>query len=337
MDYNKKYKKYKQKYLALKEQYIFVQSDRIKGKYLALKEQYIFVQSDRIKGKYLAMKKQFNFTQGNHTLDENQININNIKQTTKDISIYRPIESPNLFKVKKYIIDKLNELGLSTSLQSFKQTIQNKSYNFSNIISYNKNLSKKYILLGAHIDSPNIEGSESAIDSASSIAIILELARCILNVDKDYPLLIVFFDGEEAIDGPWSSDNTLIGSTYFANNYDLSKIEIVYILDLIGGSIEDNKIFHYLENPNSFSIIKKLNKINQKYSKNIFVNPEIKSSNKIMEDDHIPFKNKGIKYINFIPPIYPNTHHTINDTFENLNWEYIELFSRVFLEYLIIN
>ena len=56
-----------------------------------------------------------------------------------------------------------------------------------------------------------------------------------------------------------------------------------------------------------------------------------------MQDDHIPFKNKGIKYINFIPHIYPNTHHTINDTFKNLNWKYIELFSKIFFEYLIIN
>jgi Zn-dependent M28 family amino/carboxypeptidase len=234
-------------------------------------------------------------------------------------------------------MNKLSELGLNTSLQSFTQAIRNKSYNFSNIISYNNSLSKKHILLGAHIDSPNIEGSESAIDSASSIGIILELARCILQIDKDYPLLIVFFDGEEAINGPWSSDNTLIGSTYFANNYDLSKIEFVYILDLIGGSIENNKIFHYNENKDSFSIIKKMYEINQKYSKNIFVNPEIESSNKIMQDDHIPFKNKDVKYINFIPPIYPTIHHTINDTFNNLNWEYIELFSNIFFEFLIIN
>jgi hypothetical protein len=305
MDYNKKhelkYYKYKKKYLNLKDSNSFVQSNRIK---------------------------------------ENQININNIKQTTKDISIYRPIESPNLIKVKNYIMNKLSELGLNTSLQYFTQTIRNKSYNFSNIISYNKNinnLSKKHILLGAHIDSPNIEGSESAVDSASSIGTILELVRCILQIDKDYPLLIVFFDGEEAIDGQWSSDNTLIGSTYFANNYDLSKIEFVYILDLIGGSIENNKIFHYNENKDSFSIIKKLYEINQKYSKNIFVNPEIESSNRIMQDDHIPFKNKGMKYINFIPPVYPIEHHTINDTFKNLNWEYIELFSKIFFEYLIIN
>ena len=55
----------------------------------------------KYKQKYLALK--------------HQPNINNIKQTTKDISIYRPIESPNLIKVKNNIMNKLSELGLNTS------------------------------------------------------------------------------------------------------------------------------------------------------------------------------------------------------------------------------
>ena len=63
MDYYDKYLKYKQKYLALKEQDAFVQSNRVKQKYLALKEQDAFVQSDRIKLKYIALKEQDAFVQ----------------------------------------------------------------------------------------------------------------------------------------------------------------------------------------------------------------------------------------------------------------------------------
>jgi hypothetical protein len=33
--------------------------------------------------------------------------------------------------------------------------------------------------------------------------------------------MIVFFDGEEAIQGQWANDNTLIGSKYFVNNYEV--------------------------------------------------------------------------------------------------------------------
>jgi len=189
-------------------------------------------------------------------------------------------------------------------------------------------------LLSAHIDSIK-DNIESTIDSATSIAIILYLAKKLLKTKPKYPLFIVFFDGEEAVDGPWSKDNTLFGSRYFVQNlkYD---IECAYILDLIGGNFK-NKIATFSNNIKSKPIIKELYELNKKYTNIIFENPEEFISNKIIEDDHIPFKNKGIKYINFIPSIFPKTHHTINDTFENLNWEYIELFSKVFLEYLIIN
>jgi arginine utilization protein RocB len=93
-------------------------------------------------------------------------------------------------------MDKLRELKLIVEEQKFNQTIRNKSYNFSNIIAYNKNTSSKYILLGAHIDTYQLDNFEGAIDSSSSIAIILEFAKNLLILNPKYPLMIVFFDGE---------------------------------------------------------------------------------------------------------------------------------------------
>lgn len=183
--------------------------------------------------------------------------IENLKNLTKSISIPRQIESENLRLVKNIVLDKLKELNLETEEQKFNQTVRNKSYNFSNIIAYNKNAFSKYILLAAHIDSCQLDNFYGSIDSASAIAIILELTKNLLILNPNYPLMIVFFDGEEAIQGKWSDDNTLIGSKYFVRNYDTSKIEQLYLLDLIGGGYE-NKFYAYNDNPLSSGQIEKL-------------------------------------------------------------------------------
>lgn len=56
MNYQKKYLKYKNKYLSLKD--IYTQSKEIKNKYLALKERDISTQSNGIKEKYLDLKNK---------------------------------------------------------------------------------------------------------------------------------------------------------------------------------------------------------------------------------------------------------------------------------------
>jgi len=277
----------------------------------------------KYKLKYLNLKSQLG----------GSLSMNNIKDLTKQISIPRQIGSKNLQLVKEIVFSKLKELNLITEEQKFSQTVRSTSYNFSNIIAYNPKASKKFILLAAHIDSCQIDNFEGAIDSASSIAIIIELAKNLLKINPNYPLMIVFFDGEEAINGQWSNDNSLIGSKYFVNNYDISQIEQLYLLDLIGGNLE-NKFYAYKNNPISNDQIKKLADINTKYKDQLFVYPSLNIKENEVQDDHIPFKEKGIKYLHLIPSPFPKQHHKDIDTYENLNWDYIETFTKVLFEYL---
>jgi glutaminyl-peptide cyclotransferase len=266
---------------------------------------------------------------------KHKLKIKKIQKTTKQISICRPINSPNLKYVKKYVLDKLKGMNFIVEEQHFNQTIRDTNYEFSNIVAHNNTSNKNHILLGAHIDSHEI--CDGAIDSATSIAIILEIVRCLLKNDSNYPIMIVFFDGEEAIGGTWSDDNTLIGSKYFVDNTDLSNVSFFYLLDLIGGDVDDNKIYAYQNNPTSYSKIKKMYDINLKYKYKIFVDPSIQISLKNISDDDIPFKNKNINHLNFIPPIFPKQHHKITDTHKNVNWIYVETFANVFYEYLMHN
>ena len=262
----------------------------------------------------------------------NIINLNNIKRITKEVSINRQVGSSNLLKVKKFVMNELNKLGLDVEEQKFTRLIRGKNYDFSNIIAKNKLVNDNYIILGCHIDSPQLD-SEAATDAASCIGLIIEIVKHLL-INKDYPIMIVFFDGEEAIGNDWSDDNTLSGSKHFVNNFN-KNIKFLMIFDLIGGDIDKNKIYHF-NSPNNNIYMKQLSEINKAYNKQIFIDPDIKISNNIVINDYTPFVNKypNLNGLNIIPSTFPDNHHTINDNYNNLNWEYIEIFSYVIYEFL---
>ena len=133
--------------------------------------------------KYLKYKSKY--LEYKNLIGGQLINVENIKELTKKISIPRPIESENLKFVKETIISKLRELDLETYEDKFSELIRNKTYNFSNIVSLNSKATSQYILLAAHIDSLyNNNTFQGAIDSAVSISIIIEIARNLLK--KNY-------------------------------------------------------------------------------------------------------------------------------------------------------
>ncbi len=275
----------------------------------------------------------------------NSLDLDNIKRITKEVSINRPVGSTNLLNVKKFVINELNKLGLDVEEQKFTKNIKGKNYEFSNIIAKNKNVNDNYIILGCHIDGPQIKqilNIEAATDAASCIGLIIEISKNLLIKNKKYPLMIVFFDGEEAIDGEWSDDNTLSGSTYFVNNFN-KNIKFLMIFDLIGGDINKNKIYNFRTNSFNNIYMKKLseinNSLNYKYSKQIFVNPDNEISDIGVINDYTPFINKypNLAGLNLIPSKFPDNHHTVDDNYNNLNWEYIEIFSNVIYEFLFMN
>jgi len=254
-----------------------------------------------------------------------------IKDFTKEISVYRPVGSKELDIVRDKIVIEMTKIGLHVEIQSFKRKINDKEYSFSNLIGKNIKANKKFILLGVHIDSPQIEGCESTIDAATGVSVALELARQIIKRHPNYPIMLFFIDGEEAIDGKWASHNTLSGSRYFVDNYDIDSIDRVYIFDLIGADIVKNKIAAFMNNQNSFYDISRLANINKKYDTQIFINPSEYVSNKSIQDDHVPFLEKNKRALNLIPFKFPDTHHTLDDNYDNVNWKYVEIFYKVFL------
>ncbi|AYV80278.1 MAG: glutaminyl peptide cyclotransferase [Gaeavirus sp.] len=274
---------------------------------------------------------QGNYSQENINYAQQTIDMDTIKNNTQSIAVYRPAGSEALHKIKRFVISQLQTIpGIKVEEQELSRTINGKIYSFTNIIGKFPNSSG--ITLAAHIDSPFVE-SPAATDAATSICIIIEIATKLaalgLYVD------IVFFDGEEAVDGIWFDETSLSGSTYYVKNLDIIPKQVI-LLDLIGGDAQKNKIYGYNDNPSSHPVIKELTYINtQLYPQYQIFSAEI--SNVKVQDDTTPFRKRGIPATNLIPSTFPIQHHTANDTVQNINWKYVEVVSNVLFEYLKVH
>jgi hypothetical protein len=270
---------------------------------------------------------------------ESLIDLNFIKQFTKNNSLYRPVHSNNLEKVKLNVLNELNKIpNFVIKEQNFTRKIHDKVYNFSNIIGNSTifNDTKPYIILSAHIDGPSMNNCPASIDAITSISVIIEITKKLLQINNKYNIQVVFFDGEEAIDGPWEHDNTLSGSLYFVKNLKNLPSQ-VFVFDLIGGDIEKNKLYGYSNNPKSHLLMSKLAWTNNELypeNKRIFVDPNESISYIIITDDAKPFYKAEIPVIDLIPPVFPTTHHTIKDNYDNVNWNYVEIYANVIFDYL---
>jgi hypothetical protein len=78
--------------------------------------------------------------------------------------------------------------------------------------------------------------------------------------------------------------------------------------------------------------MKLLEQINEKYKDKLFVFS--KKSRQTIMNDYTPFYEKGLYGANLIPATFPASHHTLNDSYNNINWKYIDVFYKIFLEFL---
>lgn len=201
-------------------------------------------------------------------------------------------------------------------------------------------------LIGSHYDTKEIDGIQylGANDGGSSTVGLIALAK-FLNSPHNATLKcrpwFVWFDGEESVLDGWNDAQrsgllTLTDNTYgsrhtasqlvtcedhgtsklclaFDSMAKQSPIEEVVILDMIGHknlifSLEtnsDKKLFDRLRTV--LEIVKKPNLLG--------VHP------KFIEDDHIPFKKRGIPVIDLINFEEIDTWHQENDTIENINFD----------------
>ncbi|WP_407308742.1 M28 family metallopeptidase [Desulfosporosinus sp. SB140] len=151
----------------------------------------------------------------------------------------RPAGSKAELKAAQYIEYVLNQNGWKVREQPFSKVIvrnasvqqpdqQVELINSQNIIAELPGTLPDTVVIGAHYDTAtmNVPG---AVDNASGVGVLLELARVLSKEPHQKTYQLVFFGAEE---------NGLVGSKFYTSQADLSAIQWMLNVDMVGTPLE---------------------------------------------------------------------------------------------------
>jgi glutaminyl-peptide cyclotransferase len=174
-----------------------------------------------------------------------------------------------------------------------------------------------WVILGSHYDSRTYADQDpdpanrtkpvlGADDGASSVAVLVELARVIpKNINKQ--IWMVFFDNED--NGTSSGTGWVVGSSYFVSQL-VGMPDSVVILDMVG----DKDLNIYMERNSD----PQLNDEIWSTAKSLGYSQFIDSYKYGLLDDHTPFIQAGITAVDIIDFNYPYWH-TTQDTLDKIS------------------
>jgi len=215
-------------------------------------------------------------------------------------------------KVAEWLINSLREQGWQVDTQ---ETFLSGN-KVTNIIA-KRGDGTPWVILGSHYDSrtfadqdPNLANRKKPVmgadDGASSVAVLLELARVIpKNINKQ--IWLVFFDNED--NGTSSGTGWAIGSSYFVSQL-VGMPDSVVILDMVG----DKDLNIYMERNSN----PQLNDEIWSTAKSLRYSQFIASYKYGLLDDHTPFIQAGITAADIIDFNYPYWH-TTQDTLDKIS------------------
>ncbi|XP_053952621.1 glutaminyl-peptide cyclotransferase-like [Anastrepha ludens] len=253
-------------------------------------------------------------------------------------------------EVKDFIKSELKTLGFNVELDEFTQKVPILgNVTFTNIIGVLNPTAHDFLALSCHYDSKYFKddpGFVAAIDSAVPCAILLNTAKTLskffqgkFKARRDIGLMLIFFDGEEAIK-EWSETDSLYGSRHLANKLsnirsgsrrNIDRIEVLVLLDLIGAA--NTKFYSFY--PNTYGLHHTLSEIELSLSaagqlegRNLIFMKRPTSG--LVDDDHKPFLQRNVPVLHLIPREFPPQWHTPNDNAANLHWPSIRNFNKIF-------
>lgn len=220
--------------------------------------------------------------------------------------------SPGHAAVGDYIIRELETLGWDVEVQPVPyQGVQGR-----NVIGRDNQGVGPVIILGAHYDTRRTaEHSEDeqdrdqpvpgAVDGASGVAVLLELARTLDVEEVPAEIWLAFFDLEDQGGGGMPGWEWIVGSTYMAENLTVTP-EAMVLVDMVGDA--DQQLFY--EGNSDPALRQELWRIAAELGYGNFFVPEQEYT---ITDDHVPFAQLGIPAVDIIDFDYPYWH-TVEDT-----------------------
>ncbi len=238
---------------------------------------------------------------------------------------------------RDWLVGQLKPLADKLIVQSFWDRARENDLHLHNVIAvFNPKASKK-LMIAAHWDSrpvsdqaksasDRIKPVPGANDGASGVAVLLELARCLKKKAPDVCVILAFWDGEDY--GPHAKE-MFLGSRYFVQDPKGFRPDSGILLDMIGdadleiprevnSNISDRDTMDRL-----WAIATELG-----YQKHF---PD--RLGQAIEDDHIPFIEAGIPFVDLIDFDYPYWH-TPNDTADKCSAKSLKVVGDVVLSYI---
>ncbi len=227
-----------------------------------------------------------------------------------------------------YIAEQLRAAGWSTEFQPFTYI----DTAGRNVIGQANVGAGPIIILGAHYDTRRRADQDlerptdpvpGANDGASGVAVLLELARTLDLDSVPYEIWLAFFDAED--NGRLDGWDWIIGSRYMADNLTVQP-EAMILVDMVGDA--DQQL--YLEGNSDPELQAALWTTAAGLGYGQYFIPVLRFT---MIDDHIPFKDRGIRAVDIIDFDYPYWHTTA-DTADKVSAASLERVGRTLEAYL---
>lgn len=275
------------------------------------------------------------------------------KNVLNPILIPRVVGTESHARVRKHLVDTMDGLGWTVEEDSFDGDTPLGMKRFTNVIATLDPDASRHLVLACHYDSKIDRESVfvGATDSAVPCAMMMNLAKVMqAALDKfrqtrsDLTLQFIFFDGEEAFHR-WTKEDSLYGArnlaaklqdiSYPANNRDgthsLHRMDLFVLLDLLGS--EDVQISNYFKDTERWyarlvSYEQRLNDL-QLLHRRPFIFRKRSMYNAGIEDDHIPFLERGVPVLHLIPAPFPSVWHKNTDNASALHYPTIENFTKI--------
>jgi len=231
--------------------------------------------------------------------------------------------SPGHAATGDYIVEQLETYGWEVVEQEFDyQGVVGR-----NIIGRANAGSGPVIIVGAHYDTRkiadqtpgSIEPVPGAVDGASGVAVVLELAKTLNIEDVDKEIWLAFFDVEDNGNGGMPGFDWIVGSTVMAISLKISP-EAMILVDMIGDA--DQQL--YFEGNSDLNLRGEIWDLAASLGYQDSFIPEVRHT---MIDDHVPFARRGIPSVDIIDFDYAYWH-TVEDTADKASPESLERVGR---------
>ncbi|MGA9533666.1 MAG: M28 family peptidase [Anaerolineales bacterium] len=239
----------------------------------------------------------------------------------------RPPDSPALSRTRAWIESALEAAGWDSRRQSFEY----QGVELVNVIG-SGGASGPLIVLGAHYDTRPMADQDpdnpkdpvmGAIDGASGVAVLLELARVVPRLSLTCRVELAFFDGEDS--GGLNGWEWIVGSTHYAASLGEDP-DAVVIVDMVGDR--------------SLRLPRELNSDSELQAEIWGVAGELGYQESFVDqggysmmDDHTPFLRRGWPAVDIIDFDYP-AWHTTNDVLDQVSADNLQIVGRTLQEWL---